>query len=180
MTPEDEAELARQAALGDRDAFVAIVDLHGPALYRYARRMLHDSGEAEDCVQDALSAAWTGLPRFRAESSLKTWLFGIQANVVRHRLRRRVPEPTDLVLDAPAPADDDDPTAHLLHTDLRSALAAALDTLPPLQRACWILFAVEGLSYEDIASTQATTPTVVRGQLARARRTLGRRLERWR
>ena len=175
-----DAELARRAALGDRDAFVLVVDTYGPAMFRYARRMLPNDQDAEDCVQDALGAVWLGIDGFRADSSLKTWVFGILANVVRRYLRRRPPVPVEGVLDVPTRVDDDDPVGRLLHADLLTALGAALDTLPPLQRACWILFAVEGMSYDDIARTQATTSTVVRGQLARARRTLEGRLGTWR
>ena len=74
---EDDAELVRRARLGDRDAFAALVERHGAAMYRYARRMLHDDGAAEDCVQEALVSAWLSADRFRGEAAVRTWLFGI-------------------------------------------------------------------------------------------------------
>jgi len=174
--------LATQAALGDRSAFAEIVRRHGPRLYRYAVRMLDgDHQGAEDAVQEALTDAWVHLPDFRHESSLHTWLFRIGANRVLAERRRRRPVPVDDELlttieepDRQAPAQQ----AEFRH--LLDALELALTELPWRQRASWILREVEGLSYDDIAEILQTTPTVVRGQLHRARRSLAIRMEQWR
>ena len=63
--------------------------------------------------------------------------------------------------------------------ELLDALELGLTELPWRQRACWILREVEGLRYDDIAKILQTTPTVVRGQLHRARRSLAVRMEQW-
>jgi RNA polymerase sigma-70 factor (ECF subfamily) len=63
---------------------------------------------------------------------------------------------------------------------LRRALTSALTELPWRQRASWVLAELEGLSYQEIADVLDTSPTVVRGQLHRARRTLAVRMEQWR
>ena len=174
--------LARRAALLDRAAFRVIVERHGPALYRYARRMLDDPQDTEDCVQEAFAAAWTSLPQFAGRSSLRTWLFAITAHKVRSLQRRR----TRTALPLPfVPVDEVDthavdPERWTEGLDLLGALNAALRELPPGPRSTWLLREVEGLSYEQIAEVSGTTTSTVRGQLHRARGHLVHRMEAWR
>lgn len=174
-----DAELVRLARLGNRRAFEGLVTRHGPALYRYGKRMVHDDGATQDCVQETFITAWTSIEHFREESSVKTWLFGIMANKVRREFRRSarqvvVPvQETDLVTDL-------GPASRAQAAGLLQALERALRTLPTDQRACWILREVEGLTYQQIAEVQAITVGSVRGKLSRARESLGRKLEDWR
>lgn len=174
--------LARRAALLDRAAFRVIVDRHGPSLYRYARRMLDDPQDTEDCVQEAFAAAWTSLPQFAGRSSLRTWLFAITAHKVRSLQRRRartaLPLPFVPVEEVDRHAIDPERSAE--GTDLLDALNAALRELPPGPRSTWLLREVEGLSYDQIAEVSGTTTSTVRGQLHRARGHLIQRMEAWR
>ena len=75
---------------------------------------------------------------------------------------------------------DGDPEQDAITRELWDTLSIALSELPWRQRACWLLRELDGLSYEDIARILGTTPTVVRGQLHRARRALALRMEQWR
>jgi RNA polymerase sigma-70 factor (ECF subfamily) len=174
--------LARRAALLDRAAFAAIVDRHGPALYRYARRMLDDPQDTEDCVQEAFAAAWTSLPQFAGRSSLRTWLFAITAHKVRSAQRRRTRTALPLPFEPVDTVDRHavDPERSAEGTDLLEALNAALRELPPGPRSTWLLREVEGLSYDQIAEVSGTTTSTVRGQLHRARAHLIDRMEAWR
>src|SRR6478609_2121640 len=171
--------LARRAALGDREAFTALVDRHGPAMYRYVLRMVQDPEVAADCLQDTLVAAWTGFAGFRGESAPRTWLFGIATRqAYRHRSRAAHvpgPLPDELVETASHPPDQDAVDAALVE-----ALDIALLGLPPLQRSCWLLREVEGLHYAEIADILGTTHDAVRGMLHRARATLAERMKGWR
>lgn len=175
-------DLAQQAALGDRSAFAEIFDRHAATMFRYAVHMLDgDVDEAEEAVQEALTQAWLHLPQFRGDSALQTWLFRITANCVLSARRSRRPKAAteDWLLNVPAgPAAD--PVAHTQHEELWAALGAALSELPWRQRASWLLRELDGLAYEEIADILDTSPTVVRGQLHRARRTLALRLAQWR
>lgn len=174
--------LARRAALGDRDAFTVIVDRHGPALYRYARRMLDDPYDTEDCLQEALAAAWSALPHFEGRSSLRTWLFSLTAHKVRSLQRRRSRTALPLPF-APSEEVDThaaDPEESAVGADLVTALSAALRELPPGPRSTWLLREVEGLTYDQIAEVSGTTSSTVRGQLHRARVHLIHRMEAWR
>jgi RNA polymerase sigma-70 factor (ECF subfamily) len=177
----DDGALARRATLGDRTAFAEIVHRHGPGMFRYAMTMLDgDVHDAEDAVQNALTKAWQHLPRFRAESSLRTWMYRITANEVLALRRRRRPIAVDdqLMQPVPAPAGEQ-PEQVLSEQELRHALSEALGELPWRQRACWILAEYEEMTYEQIAEALDTQVTVVRGQLHRARTTLATRMARW-
>ncbi|MFE5294438.1 RNA polymerase sigma factor [Isoptericola sp. NPDC056618] len=180
----DDSELVRRARLGDKEAFGELAARHGTAMYRYARRMLRDDGMAEDCMQDALASALTSMGRFRGESTVRTWLFGILTHTVRRRMRdmTRHPElelPREVAVGGAADGANDPAAAAQAH-DLLEALEIALADLPDLQRACWILAEVERMPYADVARVQATTVGAVRGAVHRARMNLGRRLEPWR
>ena len=183
--PDDRPDdaLVERAGLGDHAAFATLVGRYGAALYRYARRLAPSPQDAEDAVQDALTAAWLGAEGYRGDSSVRTWLFGIQTNCVRRAARRRahtaVPVADDVRPPPHAPAGDE-PVEHLLATDLRAALDHALAELPGPQRAVWLLVEVEGMSYDDAAHVLGTTRAAVRGSLERARHSLGRRFAAWR
>lgn len=177
-----DAVLARRAGLGDRQAFAEIFRRHSAALYRYALRMMDaDHQAAEDVVQDALTKAWLGIDGFRGDAALRTWLFRLVANECINNRRRRRPIPVDDgLLARVTPAASDSAPMLASTEELRKALDIALLELPWLQRASWLLREIEGLSYREIADVLATSTTVVRGQLHRARATLKVRMATWR
>ena len=180
--PRSDIVLARRAAMGDKSAFTAIFARHAAALHRYALRMMDgDHQAAEDAVQESLTKAWLRIDSFRGESELRTWLFKLTANECLSARRRRRPIAVD---DGLFLARDDDtfPTPHdqASSNEFRGVLERALTELPWRQRATWLLREVEGLSYAQIAEILHTTPTVVRGQLHRARATLKVRMAQWR
>lgn len=179
---QSDADLARQSKLGDRDAFAVIVSRHGPALYRYAYRLLDHPDAIEDIVQEAFLDAWRGLPRFRGDSSLRTWLFTLTRHrVQRHNTRQRPAGSIDVDdLADRIPDTAPEPVSRHLHRTLLDALDQALQGLPPRQRSAWLLREVEQLSYDEIATVLHTTSTVVRGLLERARANLAITLKEWR
>ena len=174
--------LARRAALGDREAFAALVRRHGPAMFRYAVTMLHgDVHDAQDAVQNALAKAWQHLPEFRFAASLRTWLFRITANEVYALRRGRRPVPVDNALLSPLPASaEEEPGRVVEGIELEEALSTALAELPWRQRACWVLAEQEGFTYQQIAEALDVSVGIVRGQLHRARATLAVRMAQWR
>ncbi|GAA0228675.1 sigma-70 family RNA polymerase sigma factor [Cryptosporangium japonicum] len=174
--------LVRRARLGDKQAFAAIVTRHGAALYRYASRVLDDRSATEDVLQDAFLDAWRGLPSFRGDSSLRTWLFTLVRHRVSRQLGRRSAVPQTGFDDAAADIADPapDPAQLSLGRDLREALDSALRLLPDRQRSAWLLREVEQLSYAEVGLVLGVSPTVVRGLLERARVTLATTLKEWR
>lgn len=150
-------------------------------MFRYARNMLRDDGIAEEVVQDAFVAAWKSLQDFRSDSALRTWLFGITAHKAIDATRRRVPRPAEEWLFDSAVSDAaDDPEVRASETDFLAELRVALAGLPELQRSCWLLREVEGMSHVEIGKILSLSPSAIRGQVTRARRTLSERMAAWR
>ncbi len=182
--PGDEV-LARRAGLGDRDAFTAIVHRHGPALYRYAIRLVDNPTDAQDAVQEAFIGAWRGLGGYRGDAGLRTWLFTLVRRKAYPRLTRFPASGSrpHLSVDEVAATLADrysDPAAVHSSTALLAALDGALRMLPERQRSAWILRQVEELTYAQVASILAVSPDAVRGLLERARTSLAITLKEWR
>jgi RNA polymerase sigma-70 factor, ECF subfamily len=176
-----DSALVRAARLGDAEAFAVIVERHGPAMYRYAVRLLHDEADAAEVVQEAFLSAWKNLHTFQGRSSLRTWLFRLVSRRAAdlQRVRRPIPISDDF-WSAMTLSTQDDPLQQALDAELLQALRYALAELPWHQRATWLLREVEAMSYGDIATTLALPVGSVRGHLHRARKTLAERMARWR
>lgn len=181
--------LTRRAALGDKVAFAHLTRRHGPALYRYVFRLLNDTSDAQDCVQEVMVSAWKNITSFRGDSAFRTWLFVLGRNAAQklsQRRRPRFPESGSRpVIDfdqATAGLRDlhADPARDTIDSQLLAALDAALLLLPERQRSVWILREIEDLSYADIATVVSVSPTAVRGLLQRARTAIAATLEEWR
>ncbi|GAA1749664.1 RNA polymerase sigma factor [Aeromicrobium alkaliterrae] len=194
-TPPGDASdlaLARRAGLGDRAAFEELFARLFPGTLRYATHLLDgDARAAEDVVQEAWVKAWRALPDFAGRSKVQTWLFTIVQRETYDRRRRRRPLAVDDAILEPiaqreraqnrlATSSRNDPEREVLQRELWETLTMALSELPWTQRSAWMLRELEDLSYAEIAEVLDTTPTVVRGQLHRARRTLAIRMEQWR
>src|SRR5919202_3592689 len=157
-------------------------------LTAYFYRMLGSPFEAEDAVQDALLRAWRSLDRFEGRSSLRSWLYRIATNVCLDMLsgRERRARPMDLgparepvaenlnalpevtwIEPVPDPAD----LAESRET-IKLAFVAALQHLPPRQRAALILSEVLRWKASEIAELLGTSVASVNSALQRARATL--------
>ncbi|MDQ1178704.1 RNA polymerase sigma factor [Rhodococcus sp. SORGH_AS_0301] len=178
---DSDAALVDAAVIGDRGAFEEIVRTHGPAMFRYARNMLRDDGVAEEVVQDAFVAAWKSLGNYRSDSALRTWLFGITAHKAIDATRRRIPRPHEEWLFDDAVSDvSDDPEVRATESRFLAELRVALGALPQMQRSCWLLREVEGMTHVEIGEILSMSPSAVRGQVTRARTTLSERMASWR
>lgn len=176
----DEA-LVRAARVGDAEAFATIVRRHGPAMYRYAVRLLGSEHDATDATQEAFVSAWRSLGSFRGHSALRTWLFTLVSRRAADLRRTRRPTPIDdplvSALVGPAP---DNPLQSALDDELLAALRLALAELPWHQRAVWLLREIDGMTYQEIGTVLGLTTGSVRGHLHRGRKMLAERMNRWR
>lgn len=176
---------------GDAAAFDRLHALYGPAMYDFAASLLRSADEALDLVQEAYVVALTSVERFREESSLKTWLFGILVNKARERRRklgREVPEsslPDDVAerLDARGhwadpPQRWEDPSGRMDRQALARLAAEEMGALGETQQAVLRLRDVEGFDTAEVAGMLGITEINVRVTLHRARTALRERLER--
>jgi RNA polymerase sigma-70 factor, ECF subfamily len=181
----DEGELVRLARDGDVGAFVELSTRFRSKVWGLAQRMLKDSGDAEEVVQETFLAAWQGLAGFRGESAVGSWLYRICANFCLMRLRRRGPErlqpEAELALAEPrfdeqgalvgVPSYDwtRGTEDKALDHELRRAIQSATAALPAEYRAVFLLKDVDGLSLQEIARTLGSTVPGVKSRLHRAR-----------
>jgi RNA polymerase sigma factor (sigma-70 family) len=160
---EDERALAEKfCRKGDESAFRALYRRHTPLLYRVAYRMASNADRAADIVQDTWLRAAQGLPSFRWQSSLATWLVGIVVNCSREEIRRTIND---------APAQDELPESVARTSDawLHLHLERAIAQLPEGYREVLVLYDVEGYTHDEIAQALEIEVSTSRSQLTRAR-----------
>jgi len=179
-----EAELVELARRGDESAIRLLIERNNQRLFRAARSVLRNDGEAEDVVQATYVKAFTALQSFRGDASFSTWLTRIALNEAVSRFRRRKLTSELEALDqavsadaglvslfplslAPLPADTE-----AARSEMRRLLETAIDGLPEGFRTVFVLRDVEGLSTEETAEHLKLKPETVKTRLHRARRML--------
>src|SRR4051812_24410448 len=202
-TSPQERELLAAARGGDQDAYRRLIEPRHAELHAHCYRMLGSVHDAEDALQDALLRAWRGLPRFEGRSSLRSWLYRIATNtcmdVVAKRPKRVLP-----IDYGPAADPHDSPGEPLVESvwvepypdetlgledglaapeatyeqreGVELAFVAALQHLPPNQRATLILREVLGFSAQEVADLMETSVASVNSALQRARQTVDEKL----
>jgi RNA polymerase sigma-70 factor (ECF subfamily) len=178
--PSDDAELVRRALARDDTAFRTIMERYNRRLYRIARGILRNDGEAEDVVQEAYVKAFTNLGGFRGDSSLATWLARITMNEALGRLRRERPTVDLETFDArrteaqiikfPQMVASDDPERTMAQREILQLVERATDNLPEIFRIVFMTRVIEGMSTEDTANLLGLPPDTVKTRLHRARR----------
>ena len=172
------------------------LEQHRRELTAYCYRMLGSPFEAEDAVQDTLLRAWRALDRFEARASLRSWLYRIATNVCLDMLggRERRARPMDLgparspdgptgeilsevtwiepIPDGRVLAEGDPAAAAESRETIRLAFVAALQHLPPRQRAVLILCEVLQWRASEVAELLGTSVAAVNSALQRARASL--------
>jgi RNA polymerase sigma-70 factor (TIGR02960 family) len=190
-----EATLARARA-GDDEAFRELTDPHRRELQLHCYRILGSIQDAEDLLQETLLAAWRGLETFEGRSSLRAWLYRIATNRCLNALRARSRRPREVpdMPDPPTPTRRIEPiwlepypdvlleeipdrspgpaARYEARESVELAFIAALQGLPPRQRAVLVLRDVLAFGSAEVAAMLDTTEFSVNGALQRARATL--------
>jgi RNA polymerase sigma-70 factor (ECF subfamily) len=174
-----DAILVARATDGDVAAFEVLVLRHGPLMRVLASRVLGSDAEADDVVQDVFIQSWGQLDRLHDPSAVRPWLMRMVSNRAIERIRKRKDTVSVDDWDAPVPASQS--PEHIVEVRMQmSALGAAVEALPEMQRQVWVLKEIGGVPYADIAEQLGVPLSTVRGQLARARRTILHGMEDWR
>lgn len=189
----------------DPDAFQRLVEPYRPELQLHCYRMLGSRQDAEDLVQETFLRAWRGFDSFRGQASLRSWLHKIATNACLNALarggnaRRVLPEavvppasgaPTgapltevawlepypDGELEAIPDAAPDPAARYEMREAVQLAFVAAIQHLPPRQRAVLLLRDALGWSAAETAGLLDTSVAAVNSALQRARATLAERL----
>lgn len=163
-------DLMARVAQGDERAFHLLVRRHAADALRLARRILGSEALAEEIVQDALLRVWRNAPRWRPEAAFRTWLYRVVINLSLNARRRPADLPLGVAGDPADPAPD--AVAALETRERDRKLAAAIDALPPRQRAAIVLTYQEGLGNAEVAAVLDTSVSATETLLVRAKRAL--------
>ena len=182
--PDDDLVAAAQRS--DAKAFETLMRRYNRRLFRIARGILRDDGEAEDCVQETYVRAWFALAQFRGPAGFATWLCRIATNEAlmrrRHLARRwtsigstgdetaAASRPDEIQSTAPGPA------AQLHERQIRQLLEAAIDKLPDGCRDAFVLREVEQMTVAETAACLGIEEGAVKTRVHRARKLLQRSL----
>jgi RNA polymerase sigma-70 factor, ECF subfamily len=169
----DENLLAAVRA-GEAEAIEELLERYEPVIYRFALRMCGHEQDARDVLQETLIAALRGLPEFRGEARLSTWLYQIARSFCSKQRRHGLSVSAGESLEnaAPCAPDEAQPDTRAHAHEIGAALAAALTALPPAHREAVVLRDVEGLSAEDAAEIAGIEVGALKSRLHRGRNQL--------
>ena len=171
---EELAEALRHGSARERArAFDALFDGLHDRLFAVCRNLTRSSAEAEDAVQEAFLAIHQAIGSFRGESRLSTWAYRIAIHAamrVRARARRRPGDPLDD--DAPIPSGSPGPDAIAAARQEARRVQLALDRMSDDHRMVLSLFAVDGLTHDEIAGVLGIPTGTVWSRLHGARKQL--------
>jgi RNA polymerase sigma-70 factor (ECF subfamily) len=192
FVPSAEEQFLERLKAGDATAFNRLVEERHGDIYALLYRLTEDPEEARDLTQETFLQAFRHLASFRGDADLRTWLYRIAVNQARNRWRwwKRRRRDRTVSLDAPISDEMDtplsaglasdeglDPERRALAREREQALHAALKSLSRPYREVIVLRDIEGLSYEEVASTLDLNVGTVKSRLNRGRTELRRRLE---
>ena len=179
------------AFAGGESAFAALTERYRRELHVHCYRMLASFDEAEDAVQETFLRAWRARDSFDGSALVRAWLYRIATNVCLDTLRRSsrrltslrnvgevswlTPYP-DRLLDEIAPSEEEPEAVAVTRETIELAFLAALQVLPPRQRATLIARDVLGWPATETAAALDTSVAAVNSALQRARATMGAHL----
>jgi RNA polymerase sigma-70 factor, ECF subfamily len=180
QTLSDE-EVVERVLAGETELFEILMRRYNQRLYRVARAILVDDGEAEDVMQDAYVRAYTHLGQFAGRSRFSTWLtrIAVYEALARARRGRRLVriEHLSQEKEQSMSADGRGPEQLAIQRDLQTVLEAAIAALPESFRSVLMLRDVEGLSTAETAEGLGISEALVKTRLHRAHAALRRDME---
>ena len=190
----EEASIVAELKAGSEAAFAWLIAQYSQPVYSLVYRILDDPSDAADTTQEVFIKVFRGIPRFNADSSLKTWIYRIALHEAsnqrrwwfRHKRRETSidPGPDDhdergsLALKDILVDDAKSPLQYVFDEELRRRVELELKLVAEPYRTAVILRDIEDLSYEQIAEVMEVSLGTVKSRLVRGRDALRKRLER--
>ena len=178
--------LVERVQKGDRTAFDLLIKKYQHRIVSLVTRYVADPAEALDVSQEAFIKAYRALPKFRGDSAFYTWLYRIAINTAKNWLVARNRRPPASDIDA-ADAEQYDmesrlkdratPENELLREEIETTVFDAIAALPEDLRTAIMLREMDGMSYEDIATTMECPIGTVRSRIFRAREAIDEKLK---
>ena len=183
---EVDLALVERVRRGERHAFDLLVIKYQRKIMRLLSRMIHDPAEIEDVAQEAFIKAYRALPQFRGDSAFYTWLYRIALNTARNWQAASFRRPSTVTSlenedgetfdQIDGLSDQSTPESLMASRQVAQVVNAAIDELPDDLRTAIVLREIEGMSYEEIASTMHCPIGTVRSRIYRAREAIAARL----
>ncbi len=182
---DSDQALVERVQAGDRSAFDVLVSRYQHKVVKLVMRYVRDQSEALDVTQEAFHKAYRALPRFRGDSAFYTWLYRITINTAKNHLVAARRRPLDYNLDLQDSdqyelhgrlKDIDTPERVLMSEEIREAVNQAIEALPEDLRTAIMLRELEGMTYEEIATTMECPVGTVRSRIFRARDAIDKRV----
>jgi len=153
--------------------FDELVERHSAEIFAYVWRMLHDTHDAEDCLQEAFLRAFRSYARVRAGTNYRAWLYKIATNTAHSQWKRsKRSEISTADLDPDLQAGEMSVADRAEQQALLAAVARAVENLPDQQRAALIMRKYQELSYAEIAAALDCTEAAARANVYQAVRKL--------
>lgn len=174
MAARQERELVQRIQQGDRTAFEELLDAYETRVYRLALRFTDSVPDAEDVTQEIFLGVYKSLANFRGDSSLGTWIYRVAMNHCLEFRRKRKLEmlPYDDELALASHDWREDPFASAGKSELSERVNAALKCLSPQHRDVIVLHELQGLTYQEVATTLNVPVGTVKSRLSNALRRL--------
>lgn len=186
MEEKTDQQLIDQVLAGNKNAFNLLVMRYQHRVAALIARFVHDPQEIEDVAQDAFIKAYKALPIFRGDSAFYTWLYRIAVNTAKNHLvsRSRRPPAQDIEIDEVEPTEVgsvlheiETPEGSLSTSELKTAIEAAVNSLPEELKTAFTLREFSGLSYEDITEVMDCPVGTVRSRIFRAREAIDQKIK---
>ena len=170
--------LVHRARSGDEGAFADLMRQHYPFVYAIVARIVKNSHDAEEVVQDTFLNAYRGLMQLEDTTKFKSWLGEIAQNCGRNWLRKQrddtvsIDEVSEQMLQTADSSDE-----RLIQQEQRELIRRTMETLPQKDREIAQAFYLEGASYDELTSTHGLSYSAIASRLSRAKRQLTKRLQ---
>jgi RNA polymerase sigma-70 factor (ECF subfamily) len=172
----DESDLIKQSVAGDESAYQLLLEKHLPSLSNYVMRMMANTAEADDIIQETFIRLWTRGNKFNPETArLTTWLHNIAHNLCIDYFRKSNRLVDDSVEQPNAEVSG--PEEALTRQGLVKSIQQAMMSLPERQRSAIIMCHYQGLSNKDAAVVLDMSVDALESLMARGRKKLRKLLE---
>jgi RNA polymerase sigma-70 factor (ECF subfamily) len=178
--------LVERVQKGDKRAFDLLIQKYQHRIVSLASRYVSDSSEAQDVAQEAFIKAYRAIGRFRGDSAFYTWLYRIAINTAKNWIvaRNRRPPSSDIdAADAEQYAmssrlkETSTPENEMMREEIEHMVYDTIATLPEDLRTAIMLREMDGMSYEEIATTMECPIGTVRSRIFRAREAIDEKLK---
>lgn len=187
MSDDADRLLVERVKRGDQKAFELLMLKYQRKIERLVARMVRDTNQIPDIVQETFIRAYRALPNFRGESQFYTWLYRIAVNTAKKALLELKRQPLPYTFSGESEdnetymlenglTDTATPEAALEAKEIGETVNHAIAALPEDLRQAIILREIDGLSYEEIAEAMDCPIGTVRSRIFRARETIAKKL----